>query len=222
MEQLQIELAETGYLPLTYTPPTGGEPTQLGGRWTWTYPAIPRGLAQLWNPTTFTVLTESAVMTFEQVHGLAVDGIAGPKVLGALMHDLSAHRKSPYGFTFVMVSTHLPEQLELWHNGAVVVKTPVNTGIPASPTVTGTYPVYLQYRSQTMSGVDPSGHPYRDPGVPYVSYFYGGEAVHGFVRSAYGYPQSLGCVELPISAAQQVWPYMHLGTLVQISSASDA
>ena len=31
----------------------------------------------------------------------------------------------------------------------------------------------------------------------WISYFNGGDAVHYFDRAAYGYEQSLGCVELP-------------------------
>lgn len=156
-------------------------------------------------------------MTFEQVHHLVVDGIAGPQVFSALVSDVHNHRQSPVGFTYVQVSLALPQSLTLWHNGSVILRSAANGGIPQSPTVTGTYPVYLQYRTQTMKGINPSGQHYSDPGVPYVNYFYGGEAVHGFVRAHYGYPQSLGCVELPIATAAKVWPYMHLGTLVNIT-----
>jgi hypothetical protein len=37
--------------------------------------------------------------------------------------------------------------------------------------------------------------------VYWINYFNGGDAVHGFVRASYGFPQSLGCVELPIPTA---------------------
>ena len=53
--------------------------------------------------------------------------------------------------------------------------------------------------------------------MPWVAYFNGGDAVHGFLRPGYGYPQSLGCVELPYSAAQAVYPYDLIGTLVGVS-----
>ena len=208
VELLQELLSVTGYLPLEWT----GQHS-----WHWKYASTPKSLVSLWSPTKYTLLTKSAVMTFEEVHHLAVDGVAGPQVFAALKSDAAAHRTSPYGFTYVQVSLAVPESLSLWHNGQIIIKSLANSGIPQSPTVTGTYPVYLQYLSQTMKGKDPNGQHYSDPGVPYVSYFYGGEAVHGFVRSQYGYPQSLGCVELPIPAAKQVWPYMHLGTLVNIT-----
>jgi peptidoglycan hydrolase-like protein with peptidoglycan-binding domain len=187
------------------------------GTWRWKYTSTPKSLVALWSPTKYTLLTKSAVMTFEQVHHLVADGVAGPQVLSALASDVRNHRQSPVGFSYVQVSLGIPQSLSLWHNGSVVIHSPANGGIPQSPTVIGTFPVYLQYRTQTMKGTTPSGQHYSDPGIPYVSYFYGGEAVHGFIRASYGYPQSLGCVELPVATAARVWPYMHLGTLVNIS-----
>ncbi len=56
----------------------------------------------------------------------------------------------------------------------------------------------------------------------WVSYFNGGDAMHGYYRSGYGYPQSNGCVELPISNAQMLWSspqgYDGYGVLVHVSS----
>ena len=50
--------------------------------------------------------------------------------------------------------------------------------------------------------------------MQWVSYFNGGDAVHYFARGSYGWPQSLGCVELPYTAAAQAYPYLPYGTLV--------
>lgn len=115
-----------------------------------------------------------------------------------------------------MVQKGSPETLTLWMNGRVVLRSLTNTGIPQSPTPDGTWPGYLRYLSQDMFGVNPTGVPYNDPGVPYVNYFNGGDAVHGFIRSQYGYPQSLGCVELPIPSARIAWRYIRYGTLVTV------
>jgi lipoprotein-anchoring transpeptidase ErfK/SrfK len=92
----------------------------------------------------------------------------------------------------------------------------VNTGIPAAPTENGTYPVYVRYVTTTMSGTNPDGSSYSDPGIPWVSYFHGGDALHGFLRSSYGSPQSLGCVEMPFTDAQSLWPHTPIGTLVTV------
>jgi hypothetical protein len=78
--------------------------------------------------------------------------------------------------------------------------------------------VYLRYTTQTMSGTNPDGSHYSDPGIPWVSYFNGGDALHGFIRYSYGYPQSLGCVEMPFASAKTVWPSTPIGTLVTVLS----
>jgi hypothetical protein len=116
------------------------------------------------------------------------------------------------------VSETLPETLTLWHNGRIILQTPINTGIPGRATNLGTYPVYLHLSSTTMSGVDPDGTRYSDPDVPWVNYFNGGDAVHGFIRPSYGQPQSLGCVEAPIPTAARIFPYVQVGTLVTIAA----
>lgn len=220
-------LAKLGYLPLVWT--NGGTPVadsdaaQVAaayapptGSFAWRYANTPPSLAALWQPGADTVMTTGAVMTFERRQGLAVDGVVGPAVWQALITAVMNNQTNPDGYTYVYVSETLPEQLSVWHNGQVVLTSPTNTGIPQSPTYLGTYPVYLRYLSQTMSGVNPNGTPYNDPGVPWVNYFAGGDAVHGFPRAQYGFPQSLGCVELPIPTAAIVWTYMHYGTLVTV------
>ncbi len=57
-----------------------------------------------------------------------------------------------------------------------------------------------------MTGTDPDGVHYVAPDVPWVNYFNGGDAVHGYPRASYGFPQSNGCVELPIETAAAVLP----------------
>ena len=69
----------------------------------------------------------------------------------------------------------------------------------------------------TATGTNPDGSKYHDTGIPYVSYFNGGDALHGFIRYSYGYPQSLGCVEMMYTHAGLVWPHTPIGTLVTVS-----
>ncbi|MBV8219953.1 MAG: L,D-transpeptidase, partial [Solirubrobacterales bacterium] len=110
-----------------------------------------------------------------------------------------------------------PESLDLWHSGRTVMTAPVNTGIPAAPTATGTYPVFEHVPVTTMSGTNPDGSHYSDPGIQWVSYFNGGDALHGFLRGSYGSAQSLGCVEMPYSEAHDVYQYTPIGTLVDVA-----
>lgn len=162
-------------------------------------------------------MTRGALMAFESDHGLTADGIAGAAVWKALIAAVVAGHRSSFGYSFVSVSVS-SQSLDLWHNGRTVIGgTPVNTGIASAPTATGTYPVYEHLPVTTMSGTNPDGSHYSDPGIPDVSYFNGGDALHGFTRAQYGSPQSLGCVEMPYSVAAQVYPYTPIGTLVHVS-----
>jgi lipoprotein-anchoring transpeptidase ErfK/SrfK len=69
-----------------------------------------------------------------------------------------------------------------------------------------------------MSGTNPDGTHYDDPGIRWISYFNHGDAIHAFPRASFGTPQSLGCVELPLDAAAKVWPYTPIGTLVTVEN----
>lgn len=223
VESLDMALAALGYLPMTYQAPLKSlSPGMLAHPpttyWHWTDRATPVSLKALWRPRVYTVMTRGAVMAFEWANQLPTDGVAGPQVFAALSRDLAHHAHNRLGYTYVLVQKNYPETLTLWHNGVVALKSLANTGIPQSPTNNGTWPVYLRYRSQDMSGINPFGVPYNDPGVPYVNYFNGGDAVHGFWRAAYGYPQSLGCVELPVANARIAWNYIQYGTLVTVEN----
>jgi hypothetical protein len=228
---LQQLLAQLGYLPVTFTPAGGASdiastPAQEEaeivnppqGSFGWRYPNTPAQLKALWSPTGYTELTKGAVMAFEDDHGLATDGLPGPDVWKALINAAVRGEKSTFGYTFVMVSETDPENIHVWHNGKIVVQGPVNTGIAAAPTALGTYAVYEHIPSGTMSGTNPDGTPYHDPGIPWISYFNGGDALHGFIRASYGFPQSLGCVEMPYSEAGSVYPYTPIGTIVNLTA----
>ena len=69
----------------------------------------------------------------------------------------------------------------------------------------------------TMSGTNPNGSRYNDPGIRYISYFHGGDAIHAFNRTSFGTPQSLGCVEMTATDAGRVWPYTPIGTIVNVA-----
>jgi lipoprotein-anchoring transpeptidase ErfK/SrfK len=99
----------------------------------------------------------------------------------------------------------------------VVLSTPANTGVSGAETPTGIFPIYSRDVSTTMIGTDPDGTKYDDPDVPWVNYFNGGDAVHGYERASYGVPQSNGCVELPVATAKTVFGMLALGDIVYIT-----
>lgn len=189
----------------------------ISGTFTWRFSHIPPSLASLWQSGQYTVVTRGAVMAFESAHGLDDDGVAGPLVWKTLLHAVAAHQLDTAPYDYVYVSEGSPEYVTIWRDGVDVFTTLANTGIPQAPTAAGTWPVYARYLTTTMSGTEPDGQTYSDPGIPYVSYFNGGDALHGFLRAQYGFPQSLGCVEMPYSSAQTVWPYTPIGTLVTVA-----
>ncbi|WP_156103864.1 L,D-transpeptidase [Acidithiobacillus ferrivorans] len=60
--------------------------------------------------------------------------------------------------------------------------------------------------------------PYDDRDIKWVSYFDGGRALHFFPRARYGFPQSAGCVEMPLSAAHMVYCLTRMGTVVTVAA----
>jgi peptidoglycan hydrolase-like protein with peptidoglycan-binding domain len=221
--RLQQLLAELGYLPLTFTPASPlTSPTQEGndqvGSFSWRWPDQPLALLTLWTPGTNNVITQGAVMNFESQNGLKTDGIAGPQVWTDLLADVQGGHGDALPWDYVTVSQSLPEKATVYKDGVAVYSTPVNTGVAAATTENGTWPVFARYTVTTMSGTNPDGSHYVDPGIPWVSYFHGGDALHGFVRGSYGFPQSDGCVEMPPPNAQVVFPLTPLGTLVTVQA----
>jgi peptidoglycan hydrolase-like protein with peptidoglycan-binding domain len=221
--RLQQLLAELGYLPLTFTPASPlTSPTQEGnnqvGSFSWRWANQPLALETLWTPGVSNVITTGAVMNFENQNGLKTDGIAGPEVWTDLLADVQSGKGDANPWNYVLVSQSLPESATVYSNGAVVYSTPANTGVAGAATANGTFPVYARYTVTTMSGTNPDGSHYVDPGIQWVSYFNGGDALHGFVRASYGFPQSDGCVEMPVANAAVVFPLTPLGTLVTVQA----
>jgi len=228
--RLQELLSELGYLPLNWAA-TGTNPAADDangqvkaaydaptGTFTWAsgYPAI---LRTFWLKGKGNLITEGAIRSFEWQQGLPMDGQAGPKVWSHLLLAISSDTANEHGYTYALASKDSPETLDIWHNGRLVLQSLANTGITAAPTADGTFPVYLRYYYQIMKGKNPDGTKYADP-VYYVAYFNEGEAVHYFPRASYGFPQSLGCVELPMASAAKAWPYLTFGSLVTVQAAS--
>ena len=161
--------------------------------------------------------TTGAMEVFEGDHNLPMGTTITPQLWTELMADETIGKRNPKPYTWVTVTKTLPETLEVHENGKIALSSPTNTGVPGADTQSGIFPIYIRYVATTMIGTNVDGSHYNDPGVPWVNYFNGGDAVHGYVRPGYGYPQSNGCVELPISTAQTVYGMLQLGDLVIVS-----
>jgi hypothetical protein len=200
-------LAGLGYGPLSWSP--------LGFQWRY---ATPLSLYVLWSPGQPGPIPEGEIMSFENVVGLPTDGNISAAEINALQaaaDNPTGPDANPSGFVYAVANETNPETLTLYLNGNEIFQTPANTGGNGTPTAQGTFPVYLRYRNQVMSGTNPNGTHYADP-VQFVSYFDGGDALHYMPRASYGDPQSLGCVELPYNAAATIWPYTVIGSLVTV------
>jgi L,D-transpeptidase catalytic domain/Bacterial Ig-like domain len=228
--RLQQVLAQLGYLPVTWTPAKGALSlggtaraqlsaayTPPAGKFAWKA-GYPSELRSFWDQGKSNTLDRGALTAFESVHGLplATDGTVSPAAWKALLTAAAKRQKNTRGYSYAIASKAEPETLTIWRGGKKVFSSRANTGIPAAPTVDGTFPVYEKLTSQVMTGTNPDGTPYSDL-VYWVSYFNGGDAVHYFDRGYYGYPQSLGCVELPYTAAKDAYPYLPYGTLVTVT-----
>jgi lipoprotein-anchoring transpeptidase ErfK/SrfK len=213
-------LAELNYLPLTFTPSLAqSDPTvEASGSFTWAYPNLPTSLSAQWRVGTDNVILRGALMAFQNQSNIPTTGVVDATTWKDLLAAVSSNALDPASYNYVDVSMTLPETLTLYVAGQEKYQFAVNTGIAAAPTATGTYPVYQRFLSTTMRGLNPDGTPYSDPDIPDVSYFNGGDALHGFIRATYGWPQSLGCVEQPYSTAKTVFPYTPIGTLVTVHS----
>jgi hypothetical protein len=200
-------LSGLNYSPLSWSP--------LGFQWRWSPPTT---LAAIWSPGQNDAIARGEIMAFESIVGLPIDGSISNAEVSALQVAASNPNgpySNPNGFSYGLATEIDPETLTIWHNGGVVETSPSNTGGAGTATAQGSFPVYLRYRNQIMRGTNPNGTTYADP-VQFVAYFNGGDAIHYFPRAAYGIPQSLGCVELPLAAAAIVWPYMSIGSIVTV------
>lgn len=101
-----------------------------------------------------------------------------------------------------------------YENGVLVRNTLVSTGLPATPTVLGSFTVQRKYEAQLMSGPG-----YYLPNVQWISYFYSGYAIHGtYWHNNFGQPMSHGCVNMPNDEALWYYNFAPVGTpvLVQV------
>jgi LysM repeat protein len=99
-----------------------------------------------------------------------------------------------------------------YEDGVLVRNVLASMGLPATPTVTGSFTVERKYESQTMSGPG-----YYLPGVQWIMYFYSGYAIHGtYWHNNFGQPMSHGCVNLPNDEALWFYNWAPHGTPVLV------
>jgi hypothetical protein len=195
--------------------------TQIGDDYQVTYQwdakHVPHKLVQLSITSPHSILYRSAILRFMKDYHIHFDPTDTQYASNVLEQAYETGFTAPKPFVWVYVDQHIPQKVYVWQNGKYIFKSPANTGVRRT-TKPGNYMIYLRFRKTEMKGTFPGTHiHYDDPDVPWVNYFHGGEAIHGFPRRHYGYPQSAGCVELPIFKAKELYPMLYKYAVVTVS-----
>ena len=111
------------------------------------------------------------------------------------------------------IDVNLSQQMLYAYEGDTIVASfLVSTGVPAFPTVTGQFHIYIKYVSTLMYGDG-----YYLPDVPYTMYFYKSYGLHGtYWHHNFGHPMSHGCVNMYTPDAEWLFYWASVGTLVNI------
>jgi lipoprotein-anchoring transpeptidase ErfK/SrfK len=111
------------------------------------------------------------------------------------------------------IDVDLTNQMLYAYEGDTIVNSfVVSTGTWLTPTVIGTFKIYVKVRMQDMRG---PGYHLRD--VPYVMFFHGDYGLHGtYWHNNFGTPMSRGCVNLRIEDAAWLYDWASVGTVVNV------
>jgi hypothetical protein len=149
----------------------------------------------------FDAATGRALMAFRKVTGMARNYTAGETLARKLAAGKGRfHLRRPGAGRHVEVSIRR-QVMVFAEKGRVVRIYHVSTGAPATPTVRGTYNVYMKDGGTNAKGMVKS------------SYFIRGYAIHGYA-SVPPYNASHGCVRVPVPNAASIFRWVHMGTRV--------
>ncbi len=108
------------------------------------------------------------------------------------------------------IDVHLSTQTLIAYEGQTpVYRALISSGLPATPTVTGRFRIWIKLLKTDMSGGSKErGDYYYLKDVPYVQYFYEDYALHGtYWHNNFGQPMSRGCVNLSIEDAKWLFEW---------------
>ena len=150
---------------------------------------------------TYDAATGRAVMAFRKVNFMARQYDADRAVITkALSGKGGFHVRHPEAGRHV--EADLSRQVLALINGKNVVAIyHTSSGAPATPTVLGSYRVYMQTPGTNAKGMVDS------------SYFIRGYAIHGYVDVP-AFNASHGCLRIPIPDAARVFSWLHIGDRV--------
>lgn len=108
------------------------------------------------------------------------------------------------------IRVDLSEQMLIAYKGDQPIRGfVISSGLPGTPTVTGTFRIRTKVRSQTMTGGSPAlGTYYNLPNVEWVQYFYDDYGFHGtYWHNNFGNPMSHGCVNMTNADAKWLFDW---------------
>lgn len=108
------------------------------------------------------------------------------------------------------IRVDLSEQTVIAYDGSKPVRGfIVSTGLPRTPTVTGTFHIRMKVRSQSMVGGEPElGNYYNLDNVQWVQYFYEDYGFHGtYWHNNFGHPMSHGCINMTNADAKWLFDW---------------
>jgi len=114
------------------------------------------------------------------------------------------------------------QKLTAWQDGKIKHETKVSSGMRLTPTVKGSFKVWLKVPMQDMRGpspykdIYPTGR-YLVKNVPHVLYFHQGYAIHGaYWHNNFGRVASHGCVNVPLASAEILYNFADVGTRIEV------
>lgn len=151
----------------------------------------------------FDARTARAVLAFRKLSGLPRTTAADRAVFRRLLRGGGsfAIRYPKHGRHVEADLTH--QVMALIDKGRVRRLYPISSGSPVTPTVLGSYRVYMKTPGTNAKG------------MVYSSYFTGGYAIHGYAVVPV-FPASHGCLRTPVPDAVSIYDWVRLGNRVDV------
>lgn len=150
------------------------------------------------------------------------------RVLGFFMLVLAYFFVAPLAYADIYTTDKLitvdlgSQKLTAWEGGKVQHETKVSTGMRLTPTVRGSFKIYMKSPLRDMRGPSPYKHLYPSgkyvtKNVPHSMFFYRGYAIHGaYWHNNFGRVASHGCVNVPLASAEWLYNFASVGTRVEV------
>jgi lipoprotein-anchoring transpeptidase ErfK/SrfK len=152
---------------------------------------------------TYDAATGRAVMAFRKVNGMAWRYDADRRVIEKAVSGKGAFKVRHPGAGRHVEADLSRQVLALIDGRRVVATYHTSSGAPATPTVIGTFRVYLKTPGTNAKG------------MVHSSYFIRGYAIHGYVDVP-AFNASHGCLRVPIPDASRIFNWLHIGDRVVV------